>query len=300
MNKTLSIYVRQDGIWKRRIYVENPSDAPDWAQVEEGPQGGWYYETQGTSEGQSQFGAPELSEPPRHMNPAYAVETEEVRGGGRYKKSMSIGVFDDGSEVYIKEAAENHNAAIDMSDTIINSLGGNAPQTFYDKENERVLIDGVNGETFDRASDWSLKNSDINRDIIDKDSFVDTVASAVITGNWDIGYNNMMIDYDGNTWLVDNDEVGGKDLSVTQEVARLMTRDAQEMAEGVDMSIRREDIQEEAEEKVNNITDDEGNIVGGFKETLQSASSQQGEIGQEIGETIKSNIKAIHDKEVLW
>lgn len=38
---------------KRRVYIGDPNEAPDWANVQEGQQGGYYYETDDSAEDQS-------------------------------------------------------------------------------------------------------------------------------------------------------------------------------------------------------------------------------------------------------
>lgn len=48
----MSDYIRKalkDTLSKGRVYVDSPEDAPDDASVEEGPEGGYYYESEGGS-----------------------------------------------------------------------------------------------------------------------------------------------------------------------------------------------------------------------------------------------------------
>lgn len=42
---------------KARVYVDTPSEVPDGSEAVQGPQGGTYYETEGTSAGQARFGS---------------------------------------------------------------------------------------------------------------------------------------------------------------------------------------------------------------------------------------------------
>lgn len=54
INQSPSIVSLQNKSSKNRVYVSNPQEAPENLSVEEGPEGGYYYETDDTSTGNSE------------------------------------------------------------------------------------------------------------------------------------------------------------------------------------------------------------------------------------------------------
>jgi hypothetical protein len=258
-----------DLLHKKRRYVQNPDEAPDGVSVEEGPQGGLYYETE-----QNRLETPfEIDDnAPDYLNPSLANElkTFEDMGirGGKAADSMAIAQFD-GSKAFIRavgnsgsrdetspvEDAENAMTAY----TILSELNSeNVPEHYYN-EGEWMGSVGVEGTTLYKADDELIEK-------IDREEALDLMSTLVLIGESDMHGDNLIVDSEGKPHVFDFDDsttdlTGRGENRVIQgmiHTLREMDIEADEDAEGyTDKAKLGATVKQRAYQKAQNMSDEE-------------------------------------------
>lgn len=300
----------EDGIVeKRRIYVDNEAEAPEWATVEEGPQDGLYYETQSSvDEGVPQF-----------LDVSYAEESEVLVESsddqqGRYAASMKVHKMPSGQRVYSKKSGGNHMVGEIMSDRVIEAFGEEAPAVAFDPEEYAVYKEGIPGDTIGQISGTATSTSRTHRDPDDlnADSYMEQVALMILTGNDDLNSGNLLADDSGDFWIVDHDNLGKRNMEYYPNEAGALTEAAIDYANSMKIGdkVSRDKIKEKVREMASRVVDENGDTTEEFQEALAQAGDHgmneedrpdmnEG-ITQSIQETIQMNVKAAINEELEW
>lgn len=297
------VFVEDKVVQKRRIYVDHPDEAPDWATVEEGDRDGLYYETQSSvDEGI-----------PRFLNPDYAESSESIRESsddrrGRYASTMQVHHMSSGRKVYSKSAEPAHMIGEFMSDKVLESLGLEAPAVAYDPEEGKVYKEGIEGGTLAQLSGNTEMGVEMDRRPVEeynRESYIEQIAAMIITGNSDLNAGNMVADSDGDFWIVDHDALGKRNLGHNPWEASPITEAAIHYADNIGMDVSKEEIKQQVREIASNAVDDEGNIkeevMQGFNEAAQHNIDDRGKgVTESIMETLQMNIMAAYNQELEW
>lgn len=119
--------VREEEIEKYRVYIEHPSQAPDWADIEEGPQGGIYYEVGGTSEGQARLGQQE----------------PEVEGGYYYTpipEDLTIDDLNEGEQILFEDSLSGNTVAGTVESIMDRGDSGHIWVDSFEEDNNSLII----------------------------------------------------------------------------------------------------------------------------------------------------------------
>lgn len=137
---------------KERVYIEDPAQAPEWANVQEGDQGGLYYETDdeeaivGEMEDKVQDKIEELGE-------QEAIEAVNEAGN---ELALEIGV--DGTQI-VPDGAEDLGAEFDAVD-VLEGIVENMAELDLDEE---TVLDGI--ETFMEEIDRPMESQGAEGDV---------------------------------------------------------------------------------------------------------------------------------------
>lgn len=297
------LIVDDDGIvQKRRIYIDDPSEAPEWADVEEGPQDGLYYETQSSVTD----GVPEF------LDPSYSEESVSISSSredrrGRYASSMQRHEMPSGRTVYSKNAEPSHMIGEFMSDSVLEAMGMEAPAVAYDPEEDQVYKEGIEGDTIAQltgVTDLGVRRSNRDPEDLNEESYAEQVAAMVITGNDDLNSGNMIADEQGDFWIVDHDNLGKRNMSYNPWEAGVIVESAMDYAQSMGMEIDKDMIKEKVKELADELVDEDGEIKDSFVDELSQAGDHQIEdeknTTQAIQETIQMNALAAHQDELEW
>lgn len=299
------LVVEDNIVQKRRIYVDDPSDAPDWATVEEGPQEGLYYETQSSVD----EGIPEF------LDPSYATESEGIRESvddrrGRYASTMQVHYMPgEDRKVYSKNAESSHMIGEFMSDSVFEAMGLEAPAVAYDPEEESIYKEGIEGSTLAQLTGNTERIVSQDRrdpDELDRDSYIEQVAAMIVTGNDDLNSGNMVADSTGEFWIVDHDNLGKRNLSYSPFEAAPIAESAINYAKNMGLEeITKSEIQEKVQDIASNAIDEDGEVSQEFIDALTEAADHPIEgdeknVTQAIQETLQMNIKAAYNEELEW
>lgn len=319
--KSVQFFDGSDGIWKRRIYINERTDAPEWADVQEGERGGLYYETAGTSEGQAQFGAPELSNPPKKLSTDYAIDSNDLRDTpdnqkGRYASTMEVHYHEDGTTVYTKSGEPDHMISESMSDTVLKSMDVNAPMTMYNQETGQIQKEGIDGYTVGQVTGSAYKFNHMKDDkvyemqdegVFDEDSYYEAVAGMIITGNDDLNAGNLLSDEGGHFWIIDNDNLGRRNMLYDPREAAILADSAMSYGKAMGMDVNRDGLRQKVKEVAGRIWDEENNsVTDEFDETLNSAAETHGVENDEknaaeaAAHNIRDNVEAAVNDNLEW
>lgn len=203
---------------KGRVYISDPSEAPDHADVREGPEGGYYYET-GGEQGQDGQGGDDSSTSDEYgsmddFDPSLAEQVtpidEEVSGEPTgTAKNMEIMTMPDGSEVYkVDVDSSETEEALErtmVTYTILDAMGASTTDYTAAEDGSWFASQEAPGETLRDAPDEWKEN-------IDRDEVVEVMAEQLVVGNWDAHFDNFCVDEDGSLTTFDYDNAGS-DLS---------------------------------------------------------------------------------------
>jgi len=309
--KSMHFFQVNDGlISKRKIYVDSPQDAPEWADVQESEHNDdvYYYESR-SRDGNGQIVTDDERQIPDNLNPAGGERQSVRRSGddqsGRYADSMDVVSFEDGSSVYVKQAEPGHMISVAMSDTVLNSLGVNAPKTAYDPEGTVSNIDsgdgvvyseGIQGNTIGQLTGAAYNlpgmTPHYEPDDLNEDSYTDAVAGMIITGNDDLNSGNMIIDEEGEFWIIDNDNLGERNMQYDPQEANYIAESAESYANSLGIEFDLDELEQRIQEIAQSVWDDEDGAVNDvFLDNLQQAEEHGIDDGyQNATEAIKENL----------
>lgn len=301
----------EDGIVsKRKVYVDGPNDGPDDVDVQESEhnEGVYYYETRARDDDGSLVSDDER-EIPTEVDPSGGERQSVRRSGddqsGRYADSMDVVSFEDGSSVYVKQAEPGHMISVAMSDTVLNSLGVNAPKTAYDPEGTVSNIDsgdgvvyseGIQGNTIGQLTGAAYNlpgmTPHYEPDDLNEDSYTDAVAGMIITGNDDLNSGNMIIDEEGEFWIIDNDNLGERNMQYDPQEANYIAESAESYANSLGIEFDLDELEQRIQEIAQSVWDDEDGAVNDvFLDNLQQAEEHGIDDGyQNATEAIKENL----------
>lgn len=307
---SLQLLEVNDGvISKRKVYVDGPNDGPEWADVQESEHNDdvYYYETRSRNENgeivTDENGIPADLDP--EGGERYGIRLSDDDQSGRYADSMDVVEFEDGRSVYVKQAEPGHMISIAMSDTILNSLGSNAPKTAYDPEGSVSNIDsgsgavyseGIDGQTIGQitGSAYNLPGmgNNYDRDKLDPDSFLESVAGMIITGNDDLNAGNLIADKEGDFWIIDNDNLGERNMMYDPQEAKYIADSAKSYANSLGIDFDFDSLEQKMQEMALSVWDEEeGAVTDVFLDSLEQAADHGIEDDpRNSTEAIKENI----------
>ena len=301
------LIVDNDGIVdKRRVYVDSPEDAPDWADVQEGERkpDAYYYETK-----------PSVStgEIPEFLDPQFANHSEPISDSiddrrGRYASSMQRHDMGNNRSVYSKRAEPAHMIGEFMSDKVFEGLGLEAPAVAYDSENNKVYKEGIQGDTIAQltgATELGVRNNRREPDELDEQSYVEQVSAMLLTGNDDLNSGNLVADSEGEFWVIDNDNLGNRNINYNPWDAGALVDSAMDYANSMGINIDKDMIKERVRELADEVTDEDGEVSEDFINILDESGDNPIDDGarnssEAIKENIIMNIQAINEQKLQW
>jgi hypothetical protein len=315
--KSIQFFDGTDNVWKRRIYVDSPSDAPEWADVQQGEREGLYYETQGEAGGGQEGDAESF---PQRLNTNYAVSSESLRDTddnqkGRYASTMEVHTLENGDTIYTKAGEPDHMISEAMSDTVLDSMGVNAPMTAYNQETGEVHKEGVDGHTIGQITGAAYKfNFMIDNEVydmmdegvFDEDSYYEAVAGMIITGNDDLNSGNLLADDGGHFWVIDNDNLGERNMSYDPQEAAYIAESAMSYGKAMDMDVNKDELRQKVNDVAGRIwNEEEGAVTEEFNSALENAANHGVEDDPRnstdaIKENITMNVEAAVNDELEW
>lgn len=302
-----SILVVNDGIVdKRRVYIDSPEEAPDWADVQEGDRDpdALYYETK-----------PSVSsgEIPEFLDPQFANSTESISEStddrrGRYASSMKRHNMGNNRTVYSKSAQPKHMIGEFMSDTVFEELGIEAPAVAYDPDENRIYKEGIEGDTIAQltgATELGVRTSGREAEDLDEESYVEQAAAMLLTGNDDLNSGNLVADSEGEFWVIDNDNLGSRNINHNPWDAGALVDCAMDYAKSMGIDIDKDMIKEQVRELADRVSDEDGNVNQEFLDAIEEAGNNPIDDGARnthlaIKENIEMNVEAINEQKLQW
>lgn len=222
-------------ISKYRVYIDSRDDAPDWADVEEGPQGGIYYEV-GDSEGQARLGQPASEAPenvPDHLdlrNVHQWLEWEDVDDSpGADEDSKAIAEMDDGSKVFVTLSGDKdptrstevetnnmtHLVAESIDETKLDpEKAPLVPEMHVNEEVSGVVAESVGAEDSLNYSSyfrqWKRSKREEKREEWNREQLITSLAFKAVVGDPDTS-GNIVTSKDKNFYPIDFD-LAGRDI----------------------------------------------------------------------------------------
>lgn len=218
-------------IVKYRVYIDDRSDAPDWADVQEGPQGGLYYDVGGPS-GQARLGQPASEAPanvPEELDLRNVIgwkdwDDVEERPGAFSEQEMSIGITEDDERVFVTESGppgeiEHSTISSNKSTKLVEEAIDESkledheipefPKMHINEEIMSVVVEDAGEDDSLSASRYKWEELSNPRNIRkhDRDSFISAVALKALVGDSDVGAN-IVTSSDGKFYPIDFDLSG--------------------------------------------------------------------------------------------
>lgn len=236
------------------------SVAKGWTGPHEGPRGGIYWLHTETGERRYQEGRPgesdeageastdESSEvvdsPPPESQGRVQFRAEDVSsqksleeaGVNNPNSNITLGVTDDGQEVFIRETSPQTADAMVANEGVLLDLGLHVPA--HRSYENGIMTQGIDGKLIRQRPEN-----------VDRDELIDVMAGNILAGNWDLHSGNLIVDEDGQIWTIDTDQ-GGSPLSMVQEYA---WPSSEIMRSRVGPDIEREGVERRIEELANGL-----------------------------------------------
>lgn len=245
--------VDQKQVPDNAVSISERSEAPENAEIVEGERGGLYYiPSSGSGSDDNSEKPPETrDEPPESLNldsvDSSRTLSEAGAEEGMFADQMEVIQTSDGRTVFTQDLEETANEFGDRiaeeieTNSITSSITtrelGAENVTHYVDDDNVLRKEGVDGQVVTRDYDGVDP---------DRGSFIDAIASAMITGNEDVHPGNLMIDQsDGTSKVIDYDRSG-------RGFRGGLTSDAVTMAENVDLDISESEFLERAGEMAEN------------------------------------------------
>ena len=209
------------------------------------------------------------SDLPSELDPSNATSIEQFEGGrsGGQDGDIKIAEMPDGSQNILKPKKEQEGKAEVAGASAVRALGGKAPQSAYDDENNQVIQEFIEGQDPEHA-------------MPETDSYVSSLAATSLAGNADPNVTNFTVENDGEVWVTDAD-ASGYSLSedwVTDAIREEVESQASEMQLSPQEAVDR--VEKEMKEAARS-TDAEA-----LKEELSE---------QELSDTIVENIESVQE-----
>lgn len=210
--KSDSIYIKIVDINKRRVYVDDISEVPDWATPQEGDRDpdAIYYET---DDAPDDYMPEELKydlSTLESMDDDEVMEEEDIAAGG-FADKMFIGENSDGERLFFQTPTsyEPTKSRFISAKIAMDAMDVRAPNMAYDEENDFIVMEDI-GENSNRVYAKADEVEDV-----DKDDFLRSIAAKIIVADTDIR-GNIMLDDNGKFYPIDYD-FAGRDLKHKRE-----------------------------------------------------------------------------------
>lgn len=238
-----------EGVPDDAVGISDRSEAPEDAQIVEGPGGGLYY-VPGGDGGEGRDGEPlgdiRGGDPPDSVDLSDEVDSQSLEDAGITSGSnhadMRIAQLDDGSEVFVRENVDDFTAdRIAAGHAVYEQAGVPVPDQHIDDDGT-LAKEAINGETLRQGGGENA----------DRESVIDAYAASIITGDTDMHGGNMIVRDDGTVMPVDMAGSGAPVDDPADKEGKIMN-----YIDMMDMDIEFDEIADRAEEMAQDIDPDD-------------------------------------------
>lgn len=218
-DSTLEQYELEDGeivptddVEKERIYVDDPSQVPEWAEVQEGERGGYYYETEPHKAlgeaGNYTPGEPQPFNDPDNIVAEADGEDIGLSNAGANADNIAVVEMGSGSRCVKKGSVSPQFGQNEIfGAAIMEALGIKSHKPYYDRDDETMLAPVIEGTEVLREKE---------PEDVDLEQYKEVGAACVLMGVFDPKPTNMLADEDGNVYMIDMEFTGDSSIQNDQ------------------------------------------------------------------------------------